>query len=491
MKTSRKLQCRALHRIMAFSGQAARMRTAALALSLVLLAAIVFVRPANFVREQIKHPRQTGSSPRVGHSQLVSNYNVRLENCTKNYRSLQRGASSDPGAVTRTGYVLCLTYREQQTRAALSMYSLQCLAKTLLVNIVEPFMHESRLVVPLDASQKTMLAFGDLFSLRQWDVLTSKFGFAPLVSWRQFLSRAPRDLVVVHLQYRTVADEKAGTVGGNYTEGCQQKLQLAEQLNYLVQYGFKIVREVCVNFESGQQISLSQFNQHILGPYHPGDVSIVMDEWRGFSPQDNRKRVLISDIDTCSAQRGSSIYVRATINLQPSQRIHCEARNYQRMYLGGGHDYISVIVRTEKVRQSAKSEVEMHECLQKTLRRLQTVQKQTNLTSTFLSMDIGKYGSYSSASDFKDFDYSDFIAGIYGRDTSVGMWERTFEKVSSADEAGYVALLQKVLVAEARCLVMVGGGSFQKHAILLHKIFSRRREQTPCIHIVQSCSRNL
>ena len=484
------LQCRVFGR-MSVSGQTARVRTAALALSLLLLVSLMLIRPPDFVLEKVKHPiRQTWSSP---HSQLlVSNYSAQIENCTKSYRSLQRGGvSSDARAVGRTGYVLCLTYREQQTKAALSMFSLQCLAKELRVNIVEPFLHESRLVVPLDPSQRTMLAFGDLFSLRRWDVLTSKFGFAPLVSWRQFLSRAPRSMVVVHLQYRRAAEEKAGvTVGDNYTSGCEEKPRFRDQVGYLVQYGFRIVREVCVNFESGQTISLSQFNQHILGPYTPGEVSVIMDEWRGFSPQENGKRVLISDSDTCTGQYGSTAYLRASINLQPSERIHCEARNYQKRYLSGQtHNYISVMVRTEKIRQSNRSE--MYKCLQKTLNVLESVQKTTNLTSTFLSMDIGKYGSYSSASNFKNFDYSRFIAGIYGAGVTVSTWESTFEKVSSSDEPGYVALLQKVLVAEARCLVMVGGGSFQKHAILLHKIFSRRSQQTPCIHIVQSCSRNL
>ena len=486
MKTSgifTKLRYIIPHR-MAVCGQAARLRTAAFALSLVLLAATFFITPPNFVREKVKYPRQTESS-RLG---LVStDYNVQLENCTKDHRSLQRGTSKEAG---RTGYVLCLTYREQQTKAALSMFSLQCLSKALPVNIVEPFIHESRLVVPLDTSQKTMPAFGDLFSLRQWDVLTSKFGFAPLVPWRQFLSRAPRDLVVVHLQYRTVADEKFGTVGSSYKEGCGEKPQLAEQLLYLVQYGFKIVREVCVNFESGQQISLSKFYQHILGSYQPGDVSIVMNEWRGLAPQDNMKRVLISDSDICN-QKHSPVYIRSSINLQPSQRIHCEARNYQKVYLGGGNEYVSVVVRTEKIRQCVDSKAGMKTCLQKTVKLLTSVQKETNLTSTFLSMDIGKYGSSSSASDFNDFDYSDFIAGVYGRETSVKMWEGTFEKVASSKEAGYVALLQKVLAAQARCLVIVGGGSFQKHAILLHKIFSRRRKQTPCVHTVESCSKNL
>ena len=461
---------------MALSRQTACLRRGALALSFFLLVATLLVRPSNYARELVKMARQSQSP-------LLWDYNQQLQTCPTDYRV--RGLAKDPHSGRRTGYVLCLTYREQQTKAALSMYSLQCWAKTLLVNIVEPFLHESRLVVPLDASQKALLAFSDLFSLRHWDGLTTKLGFAPLAPWRQFLSRAPRQMVVVHLRYRTVASGSEKAAVGSYKEGCSQKQNFSEQLTYLTGYGFKVVREVCINFESGQELSLAQFNTHLLGPHHPRDVSIVMNEWRGFSPQENGKRVLINDACWTENSLTPSLY------LQPSMRVHCEARNYQQMFLGGTTEYVSVIVRTEKVKQSVGSQQEMHRCLERTVKLLGSVKKKTNINSTFLSMDIGKYGSYSSANNFKTFDYSEFISKIYGRRISISMWEGTFERVSSTHEAGYVALLQKVLVAESRCLVMVGGGSFQKHAIILHKIASKRRGQSPCVRIVSSCSKNM
>ena len=387
----------------------------------------------------------------------------------------------------RTGYVLCLTYREQQTKAAFSMYSLQCWAKTLLVNIVEPFLHDSRLVVPLDASQNAMPAFSDLFSLRHWDILTTKMGFAPLAPWRQFLSSAPREVVVVHLQYKAGSNGKGShlAISTDYKEGCTERRDFDQKLDYLARYGFRVVREVCVNFEHGDEISLLQFNTHVLGPYHPRDVSIVMNEWRGFSQINNGKRVLINNACWQRDVSKSSLY------LLPSPHVYCEANNYKKLYLGGGHDYISVIIRTEKVRLSVDSEPEFQECLERTLKLLRSVQKTRKLKSTFLSMDIGKYGSTSNASNFKQFDYSDFISGIYGEGASVGMWEDTFERVSSTREAGYIALLQKVLVAEAHCLIVVGGGSFQQHAVLLHRMASKRRGLVPCVHVLKACSRNI
>lgn len=466
---------------MAVSGKSSRVRSGALGLCLLLLAATFLVRPSNLLDQAAKFTRQTSPS-----SLSLADYHGPLENCSNDYRTFRGLSMKDRRTGQRTGYVLCMAYREQQTKAAFSMYSLQCWAKTLLVNIVEPFVYESRLVIPLDSSQNQMLAFGEVFSLPYWDVLTAKFGFAPLAPWREFLSHAPRDVIIVQLQYKKATENQTQTAAlASYKDGCDDMQRFSNQMTYLTRYGFKIVREVCINFLNGKELSLMEFNSHIFDTHKPKEVTVVINEWRGFSPQENGKRVRISDACWLRNSARSSLY------LQPSPQIYCEARKYQQMFLGRGHNYVSVIVRTEKVRQSTLSQVGMMECLSKTIEKLRFVQKKTNLTATFLSMDIGKYGSSSRASNFKNFDYNDFISSIYGNGASVAMWERTFEEVTINHEPGYIALLQKVLVSEASCLVVVGGGSFQKHAVVLHRLASKRRKEAPCVHVVNSCSRNM
>lgn len=474
-------------------------RGVALLLGVILLAAIfLFVCPSNYVgvvRIQVAEQKTRSAAAPVT-ALTTANSTLHLRTCVTDYRV--RGLAKDAKHGRRTGYVLCLTYREQQTKAAANMFSLQCWAKTLLVNVVEPFVHDSRFVIPLDASQKAMLAFSDIFNLRQWDLLTTKLSFAPLAPWRQFLANASRDLIVVHLQYssvmsvhqRIVSGEKAThmAISDNYKEGCTKKRRFAAQLSHLAKYGFKVVREVCINFEHGDEITLLQFNSHILGSHHPHDVTILMDEWRGFAPTaDNGKRVLINDACWSRSTTRSSLYLR------PSQRVYCDAHKYQELYLArGAHKtrYISVIVRTEKIRLVKSG---MHECLQKTLKLLAYVQNRTRINSTFLSMDIGQYGSNTIDANNADLktEYNDFISGIYGKGSSTEMWERTFETVTSVREAGYIASVQKVLVAEGHCLVLVGGGSFQKHTILLHRTANKKRGLKPCVHIVKSCSKNM
>lgn len=483
---------------MAFSRAAQSKRNiVAFLISIILLAAIFLsVWPSNYVRIRVAEQKTRSAAAPVT---LTANPSTHLRSCATDYRI--RGLDNDAKRGRRTGYVLCLTYREQQTKAAVNMFSLQCWAKTLLVNVVEPFLHDSRFVVPLDASQKALLAFSDLFSLRQWDFLTTKLSFAPLAPWRQFLANASRDMIVVRLQYSSVmsvqqrieSGEKAThlAISDKYKEGCTKKKGFSHQLNYLTQYGFKVVREVCINFQHGDEITLLQFNSHIFGSYHPRDVTILMDEWRGFSSSaDNGKRILINDACWSRSTSLPSLYLR------PSQRVYCDAHKYQAMYLGGRKSrYISVIVRTEKIRLLKAG---MHGCLQETLKLLAHVQNQTRINSTFLSMDIGQYGSNSMDSNRLQSDktsftaeYDAFISGIYGRGASTEMWEKTFEAVTSVREAGYIASLQKILVAEGHCMVVVGGGSFQKHTIMLHTLANKKKGSKPCVHIVKSCSRNM
>lgn len=485
---------------MAFSRAApSRRNIVALLISIALLAAIFLsVWPSNYVRIRRVAEQKTRSAA-APVATLTANPNTQLRSCVTDYRL--RGLDNDAKHGKRTGYVLCLTYREQQTKAAVNMFSLQCWAKTLLVNVVEPFLHDSRFVVPLDTSQKAMLAFSDVFSLRQWDALTTKLSFAPLAPWRQFLSNASRDMIVVHLQYSSVmsihqrieSGEKAThlAISDKYKKGCTKKKEISGQLNYLAQYGFKVVREVCINFQHGDEITMLQFNSHIFGSYHPRDVTILMNEWRGFATSaDSGKRILINDACWSRSTSLPSLYLR------PSQRVYCDAHNYQAMYLGGRNSpYISVIVRTEKIRLI---KLGMHGCLQETLKLLAHVQSTMRINSTFLSMDIGQYGSNTMDSNRLQLDQGNFsaeydalISGIYGRGASTEMWEKTFEAVTSVREAGYIASLQKILVAEGHCLVVVGGGSFQKHTIMLHRLAKKKKGVKPCVHILKSCSRNM
>ncbi len=111
-----------------------------------------------------------------------------------------------------------------------------------------------------------------------------------------------------------------------------------------------------------------------------------------------------------------------------------------------------------------------------------------HIPQVFLSIDIGKYGSDS----FKKKNYfghlSDmeaFVEKLQGM--KLGEWETTFESVTHSKDSGYIAMLQLVLVTKADCIVFVGGGTFQRHALHMYQEL-HPNESDRCVRIVEKCT---
>lgn len=392
----------------------------------------------------------------------------------------------------RTGYILALTFREQQTKASDNLFSLQCWAKTLSVYVVEPFMKDSHLVVPVNNSQHKLIRFSDSFDIAAWQGATAKHSFAPLASWEKFLTEAPRELIVVHFHYTKQATQKLRkeqgmrlthlAVDDTYKSGCVPEKGFSDKLQYLTsQHNFTVVRDVCFNFNDGDELTLYQFNRHLFGEFAPKQVTVLMEEWRGLNQEVNGKRVVVYDACWTELPVLSLQYSR------PSQRLLCDASRYKHKYLR--YSYIAVIVRTEKILLMDDRNLVMT-CLNKTLELWRQTKKTTGIHLTFVSMDIGKYGSLGMRLSTQNNTYEEFFRQIYGPDASVKKWEDTFESVTNIHDAGYIASLQKTLVAKAQCIVFVGGGSFQKHTKYLYERLNPDKKKR-CIQVVQKCSRNL
>lgn len=399
-----------------------------------------------------------------------------------------------PVSKRRTGYILSLSFREQQTRAAESLFSLQCWAKTLSAHVVEPFVQESHLLVPADDSQHRLPRFSELFDINAWGTLSTKYGFAPLASWEKFLAEAPRQLIVVHFNYSNSLLQKSRKLSGTplthlalndgYKKWCTPSYRLGSQLSYLSQRNFTIVREVCFNFYNGDELTLYQFNRHLYGSFAPREVTVLMEEWRGLNTNVNGKRVIVND--AC----WTSVPLQPSKFIVPSQKLRCDAKAYKHKYLRTD-SYIAVIVRTEKIRLLGSDPSRIPYCLQKTLEVLSSMKKKRGINLVFLSMDIGKFGSSTiREEDARPYahTYEDFVRKIYGPSASIGWWESTFESVTDVRDSGYIGTLQKTLVVKSRCILFVGGGSFQKHAKLLYQRLNSDKKKL-CIEVVKGCTR--
>ena len=390
--------------------------------------------------------------------------------------------------MSKRGVVLAVNFYEQQTMASRNLFQLQCWAKKLNIAVVKPVTKDSFLQTPLDDKlQDNLLTFDDLYDISEWESVTDKYELAPLLEWGEFLIKAPRNVILVSYNYPSVsvlkARQKAGgqvlhpPEGERYKSGCETKWPSHSELHFLETRGFKVVRQVCFNFYHGDQLSLETFNSHILGEHSSGDVTIIMDMWRGLG---SGQRVLIKD--TCTSIYPIQEFIR------PSQHLVRDAEAYIDTHFKG-EPFLAVMGRFEMTLLTIhKKEPVVPYCLRETLSRLQQFKQVTGLNRVFLSIDIGKYGSKKWRKNVEPdtmHELQNLIHGIYGDSSSLSDWERTFEPYSQ--DAGYIGLLQKVIVTRAQCVLFTGGGAFQRHALYLYKTLNPVQSRQ-CLRVVEHCT---
>ena len=456
------------------------------------------------------HPvhRSTNSSPKMEDTQewptlsssLSSNKNQNIVSTqiqpTQQTEALY-SSRSVPANTTGMGYVAVLKIYEQQTMATGNLLQLQCWANSLNLAVVKPFMVNSCLRIVLDESKLAlMMKLDDTLDIGSWNEHAAENGYAPLADWNEFINHASRKVILVQLRYPLLSTVKAIRAkgipfphppkGDQYKIGCSHKFLGAKSMDFLRSKGFTVVRRVCFNFIRGDELPLTQFHKDILGDSDPSKVTIIMNEWRGLG---ENQRVLIQE-KICREKHSFREQVK------PSQKLVTTTERYVKDYLGG-NEYLAVIARfemtglTQRVYEGGNdSHAIIPFCLQLTLDKWHGFKRDTGLNTTFLSIDIGKYGSVSF--ERKKYyghlpEMMRFVTQIYGGKMAVHEWERTFEAVAQTTDSGYIAMLQQTIVTRAKCILFVGGGTFQRHAYNLYRQLHPNPEDQ-CVRILEKCT---
>lgn len=429
------------------------------------------------------------SSPLLSHASLpyvspTNNMHMSPLNSVTVHGAKDTQQSSHPG----NGFVLSVSYYEQQSMGSRNLFQLQCWASLSGLRVVKPVMKDSNLRTPLDVQlQQTMLRFEDHFNLDQWSRYTRQEGYAPLVEWKEFLAKAPRNVILVQFGYSSVtllkARQRAGEQllhppqGDRYKSGCDSNWPTGNEVAFLKSRGFSIIRKVCFNFYYGDQLTLEGFNNHLLGNRTSfSDVTVVMDMWRGFG---SAQRVLIKDV--CAT------VTRVQEHVAPSDRILRDADRYIKSYLHG-RPYLAIMGRLEMSMLTTRKKVPF--CLQETLKQWEAFKTDLSLQTTFLSIDIGKYGSKKFRSNVEpslSIEVAKFFRGLFGSLMTPKQWEKQFVTVTQVRDAGYIGLLQKVIVTRAQCILFVGGGAFQRHALHLYQELHHSPGEQ-CVRVVRPCT---
>ena len=368
------------------------------------------------------------------------------------------------------GYLLELHASDQLTGGAMNILSIQCMASKLSPKliVVEPFCMNSSYGAVLEVEDRESfdrennVKLRDIYDIDAWNKVSDRYHYNRLAPWGSFINDAPRDLILVENQWG---------------RDCNLSALTAKFSGFFKTFSFQIVKTVCLNFKNSGAMNAGQFKGVVYGEYAPEQVTVIIDRLPGIGGVGPWNTAVESQ--SCSKAH----YWGVIINDMPSsKRIKRDAEEYIRRYLGGKKDFVSLMIRLEhSYMATTKPKIEQVKLvLEESRQKWTAVKSRQKLSSTFLAFDVGKYGSaefyLGNRGPMGEIlaEMHRFFDSLYNGSISYSEWEDSFVEVSGVKSgsgvSGYVAILQKEIASQGRCLILVGGGSFQDSAGHLHRL---------------------
>ena len=360
------------------------------------------------------------------------------------------------------GYVLGLHFSDQMTGSITNVLCLQCWARQLDLLVVEPFAVTSWLGASLEIKEEDDVRMSDIFDTEILRKHSKEKGYSPLVSWEEFLSDAPRDLILV-----------TQPIDGNCNKSLVNVRKNVLPLSKV--YHFTIIREVCFNFlKRGSEETSKSFSEKIFRDIDPQTVTLVFDRWGGIvRHKRDIFRMTIAD-SHCVRSVGEAVRV-----CRSSESIVNDTQLYATKYFNGNL-YNAVMIRfwyffKNHQLYSKSEEVQsamIDGCLESILSKWKELKSNY---STLLTMDFGRHGTIGlHAGPWMDEKIRHFFDSIYGTALSLEQWEESFESIARKKSGAYIAQMQKELAGRSQCLVLAGSAgisSFQDQARTLHELY--------------------
>ena len=447
----------------------------------------------------------------IGHSTKIlvipakaTQLNETTVHLQENYRTIELHSSShqlqattedatvtpDQAHPKGEGYVFVSHYSDQMTGASLNILSLQCWVSTVSphVRVVEPFLiRGSKFGINLTSGDREV-RLRDILDIEGWESQLSTKGYAPFISWKDFLNNAPSNLIIV-------SNECTGS--SIKCESSERRFQKSISI-FLEENNFNAVRRVYIKKKSYSSL---EFKELVYGSNQPNQTVVLFNSWGGVVSGASRAfRVGLSDLGECKRKEFPSFV------FQTSEIVRNDSKHYMDRYMPMSKDggYISVMLRTERfglshdfqATQSTEKKLAMFTtCVDGISAYVRKLKSQYNTQSVFLAMDCRKQGSMAfrdeSSPEYMSKDLVDTMTTLlyhklYGNSSSLNDWDESFDKVASFKTPGYLAQLQKTLAANGACLLMAGGGNFQLSAETLYNE-TRRSTDSHCAIQIPGC----
>ena len=150
---------------------------------------------------------------------------------------------------------------------------------------------------------------------------------------------------------------------------------------------------------------------------------------------------------------------------EPSQQVYSDANTYIHKYLKGSTSYISLMVRVEylMIHNHCYQEECLRKCLIDVVNRWRELKQETGFNSTFLAIDVGRYGSNgftqtSKSSTAAKEPVNELFSTVFNNKTTLEEWEETFTTVGIGQTKipGYIAIMQKVIAVKGDVILLAG-----------------------------------
>lgn len=331
------------------------------------------------------------------------------------------------------------------------------------------------------------MTFGDFFDLREFNKLSVEEGKPPLVPWRTFMENAPRETIVARIHndfnchkykepfFELVEEEQSG---GCYASKWLHNPQLEEA-------DFCAVRVVLLWGCLSRPDAIGKMRSVLFGGWRPEQVTLVLRMWA--ANWNRLQRPWAASAATCRDTDGANMQHR----LRPSPRLLSEAQYYTSAFLNS-RNRVAVMIRSEQaIRGFSKDSGDRIESLKVCLQRSaqlarsllwanKTASEGDGAPGIYLTLDVGSYGSNSLdwVLGLEKYNLThrgsevittvrDFVPLVYEGKWSFADWENSFVKaVEETSNPGYIASLQRTIASQSDCLVLMGGGDYQRLAMV-------------------------
>ena len=391
-----------------------------------------------------------------------------------------------------SGCVLVRRYSGQQGAGAKALVSLQHWIRDmqLPMMIAEPFLQNS----VLGNRQGNGVRFSDVFDLDNFNALSRREGVPEIIDWSTYKANGPRQAVIIRMSSGPFKIAPAPDVKWTAAENDACYVTVIPGLDEANRVSLCKVKQITVYwpFVTNHPLSTDDVYGTLLQGLDPSNVTLVFSLWRGPWDGLNPPPALTNDSD-----------IGLGYKFQDSLRLQLSSQQYQKKFLtdhrANESRYVAVMIRAEHsflgYKNSGKTKLlpYLEGCMQELLHKTTEAMKTVDTTHLLVTSDVGQYGSgswnrtVSSTGELAAIEHTveRTVQRLYSGRWSFHQWEHSFsEATDGVEDRGYVAAVQRVLASQAACLILVGGGSFQRLSLTNYLHRTSNQPHTRCIHLV-------